>query len=434
MIKAFWGVGVAALFLLIGVVIGYDVRQPSLVAEPAQELVRRLDNVEKLLVSMQIEQPREIATDVATLASAVASASAAVRARATDAPKKIDQVVVQASVLDSNLRKQNIAYDRALGTHIAAVRSARTNLFRQATAVQPFSVTLYDQTKRFFKWIGAISFLTFVALVVFLLLLNIPGFRSFVGRAGTVTAFGLTLDFRDLAAARESLAAQQLAVETGIQTAYQIATGKEQMTATFEKLYAQIAKAFAALDIDLAVVTHRATMFAPGFIGQDLVQVSRYIGRWDGRLGDERKIGRTFSTRFGIIGKAWRLERALYNPEVVNTDDELIRQWGFTKTEAKPFANPVAGATPTASLMAFVIRDAGSNALLGIVYFEADGANRLHDAAHLPDPGDGAACEAYAEAVWSGLSASALEPAKRKLKSLQAVLRSNDKVVLGEGR
>jgi hypothetical protein len=44
--------------------------------------------------------------------------------------------------------------------------------------------------------------------------------------------------------------------------------------------------------------------------------------------------GRTFSSRYGIIGKAWRLGDSQYNPTVPITEKQLILEWGMTKEEA----------------------------------------------------------------------------------------------------
>jgi hypothetical protein len=44
--------------------------------------------------------------------------------------------------------------------------------------------------------------------------------------------------------------------------------------------------------------------------------------------------GRRFSTRFGMIGRAWRLGRSLYAPDVPASEDELIELWGMTRAQA----------------------------------------------------------------------------------------------------
>jgi hypothetical protein len=48
--------------------------------------------------------------------------------------------------------------------------------------------------------------------------------------------------------------------------------------------------------------------------------------------------GRTFSTRFGIIGKAWRLAESQYAPAVPTAQEDLILGWGMTQEEAQKAA------------------------------------------------------------------------------------------------
>jgi hypothetical protein len=45
--------------------------------------------------------------------------------------------------------------------------------------------------------------------------------------------------------------------------------------------------------------------------------------------------GRTFSTRFGIIGKAWRLKESQYASEVPTAERDLVLGWGMTQEEAQ---------------------------------------------------------------------------------------------------
>lgn len=49
----------------------------------------------------------------------------------------------------------------------------------------------------------------------------------------------------------------------------------------------------------------------------------------------ERKRGRRFSTRHGIVGLAWRTQKPEYDPEVDEDPDKLVRKWGMTEIEAK---------------------------------------------------------------------------------------------------
>jgi hypothetical protein len=45
--------------------------------------------------------------------------------------------------------------------------------------------------------------------------------------------------------------------------------------------------------------------------------------------------GRAWSMRFGMVGRAWRLEKDSWNGEVPSTPDDLIQNWGMTRDEAQ---------------------------------------------------------------------------------------------------
>lgn len=51
--------------------------------------------------------------------------------------------------------------------------------------------------------------------------------------------------------------------------------------------------------------------------------------------GPKRGQGRTYSSRYGIIGRAWRRKDSDYAPTVPTDDRKLIEEWGMTETEAK---------------------------------------------------------------------------------------------------
>jgi hypothetical protein len=52
---------------------------------------------------------------------------------------------------------------------------------------------------------------------------------------------------------------------------------------------------------------------------------------WDGKPSS----GRAFSSRFGIIGRAWRSEQHLGEGEVQTTAETLVENWGMTQEEAR---------------------------------------------------------------------------------------------------
>lgn len=77
--------------------------------------------------------------------------------------------------------------------------------------------------------------------------------------------------------------------------------------------------------------------------------------------------GRTFSSRFGIIGRAWRLIETEYAPQVSPDSRDLMRYWGMTEEEAKKTA------TGRQSFGCVVLKnDAGKP--VGIFYLDARNA------------------------------------------------------------
>lgn len=64
---------------------------------------------------------------------------------------------------------------------------------------------------------------------------------------------------------------------------------------------------------------------------ETLYQLVDYYPRGDPQAGVR---GRRWSTRFGIIGRAWRLGQHQAEGEVPTDPDQLIRSWGMTREEA----------------------------------------------------------------------------------------------------
>jgi hypothetical protein len=75
--------------------------------------------------------------------------------------------------------------------------------------------------------------------------------------------------------------------------------------------------------------------------------------------------GRTFSTRFGIIGKAWRLAQPQYAPSVPTTQQDLILGWGMTQEEAQKAAQK-----DRQSFGCVIIKDFGGRCL-GVFYMDS---------------------------------------------------------------
>jgi hypothetical protein len=74
----------------------------------------------------------------------------------------------------------------------------------------------------------------------------------------------------------------------------------------------------------------RCTLYVKDILFEDrLYQLIEYYP-WDGKLS----AGRTFSTRFGIVGRAWRTEKHMGEGNAQTDHDALMRDWGMTREEA----------------------------------------------------------------------------------------------------
>jgi hypothetical protein len=123
-------------------------------------------------------------------------------------------------------------------------------------------------------------------------------------------------------------------------------------------------------NLDLNAIRHRATLWVPGLPGWELVQASKYIGHPEPE--NRLVVGRRFSVRYGIIGRAWRLRTTQYNWDVNNKFNALVRHWGLTLREARKQGDQ------HISLMAFVVPNNEIDGdPLGVVYLEATGTNAL---------------------------------------------------------
>lgn len=78
--------------------------------------------------------------------------------------------------------------------------------------------------------------------------------------------------------------------------------------------------------------------------------------------------GRAWSVRFGMVGRAWRLERDSWNGEVPGAVDKLIQDWGLTRDEAQ---------RPGRQTMLCCILKAGTGVPVGALYMDAKGRDEF---------------------------------------------------------
>ncbi len=82
-------------------------------------------------------------------------------------------------------------------------------------------------------------------------------------------------------------------------------------------------------------VNFRSTIYVPDMLlDQSLYQLLNYYPQTS--EGGPR--GRAFSTRYGMIGRCWRLQKSDLKGKVSTNPEELIGEWAMTRTEAKEAA------------------------------------------------------------------------------------------------
>lgn len=80
----------------------------------------------------------------------------------------------------------------------------------------------------------------------------------------------------------------------------------------------------------------RATLHVPFYFGrEELFQLVNYYDHKGKQRTNIPGRGRVFSIRFGIVGRAWREEKARYDPAVSTHRDDLVKAWGMTPDEAE---------------------------------------------------------------------------------------------------
>jgi hypothetical protein len=94
------------------------------------------------------------------------------------------------------------------------------------------------------------------------------------------------------------------------------------------KLEAVLDKVRPAIEKRKTIPDLRCTIHVPDILfAETLYQLLDYFPRGGGR-------GRTFSTRFGIIGRCWRSRESQIGGTIPTDPQELIRNWGMTREQA----------------------------------------------------------------------------------------------------
>jgi hypothetical protein len=112
--------------------------------------------------------------------------------------------------------------------------------------------------------------------------------------------------------------------------------------------------------VNLKTARVRSTIYVADLLFADsLYQLLDYYPSADGPHG------RVFSARYGIIGKAWRLQESDYDPSVTKNENELKKGWGMTSAEA-----PSAGHGKQ-SFACIAFKRTGRQGMLGLLYLDS---------------------------------------------------------------
>lgn len=230
----------------------------------------------------------------------------------------------------------------------------------------------------FLQWIAPIiaSFFPWPALILFLLLFGPvrEGLASFAASIGNlpraVTAInvaGLKINL-DPAKAKEVLAISREVVIEDFDRAIGREVEKLKLWPEFKNV---IEKGLIPL-FDPALVTndpdlYRVTVHVPDTLQIEMLYqlVDYYPPNTFPPARGSRK-----SIRFGAIGKAWRLGRSAYSGAVSTSPEDLIKDWGMTRDEAKKAGRG------RQTFLAIIITDE-SDVPLAIFYMDAKPTNFL---------------------------------------------------------
>jgi hypothetical protein len=292
--------------------------------------------------------------------------------------------------------RENASLDKVLVASQAKLRTANRLLDKSSTASQDRWFAFFDQFKRLLKWLGPAIVGAILAAMLLIAAWLQPAIRSRFRVNATFSIFGAQVNIRDILSFHEEVGNRFMALDKDISLVYRVELAELDFDRIFANVKRRIDEAFKP-GRDLNKIMHRATLFVPGFVGDELVQATNYFGY--GITPTAGKIGRRFSARYGIIGRSWRLRHTLYNPHVTNEKFELVRFWGFTRVEAQEVHGD------EAALIAFAVKADKDVDPLGIIYIEGyeaeafgkPGAGELDE--NGLEPGD-----RQMEALWNGLS------------------------------
>lgn len=405
--KTFWFVLILIVWTT-GFFVGASISQPMLLAQPTREVLTQADDLDRVLLG-ELRDPRDITDELHKL-----------KAATTKLPNgQGADIVAGVDLISSKLVAQNASFQQSVWKAHEAVSAVHAKLMLQAEAANDRVSVAYDQLRRFLKWTGPALALAVLFLAI---AASHPSVREWLSRATTVGLGPLSVVVGNVDALKQSVKGRFTEVDAAIVATYKDKIDKFDLEGLFTRLKIEIDKQLkTAFGVEMAQVKHRATMFVPGFTNEQLVQVTKYTPPEN---PERAVVGRRFSVRYGIIGRAFRLRTALYNWDVNNEQNNLVRYWGLTRTEAWKQDGRAT------SLLALPIPPDQNVEPVAIVYIEAAGSNllmpnqcpRVLEELVLNDPDGRTKADMLAnDKIWMPLwNAKAVQPLYEALQAMKA--------------
>jgi hypothetical protein len=177
------------------------------------------------------------------------------------------------------------------------------------------------------------------------------------GRVKSLSAFGVSLELTPQAAteAKATIETTFADYRSIVVREFDRQVSTRNVDAQFRKLCREFIwpHLSAAVTIDL-----RCTLHVPDILFTEaLYQLLDYYPTGGGR-------GRTYSSRYGILGTCFRSEMDSYRPDVPTVEEQLIVEWGMNSQEA------AAAGQGRKSFACFIVRKDAHEPTLGIVYLD----------------------------------------------------------------
>jgi hypothetical protein len=196
----------------------------------------------------------------------------------------------------------------------------------------------------FFSWLGAVLGKMVPWPLLILIFAFHPSLRGgltgivealveLIGNLRQIKVAGVQIS-ADPASARQIAGTSAAIIENDFKTRADKAAAKNKIWEKFESIIVEIiVPELKGLHSDREM-PFRSTIHIPDAVYDETTyQLTEYLFRPPEKRPESR--GRRLSLRFGIVGRAWRLGRSDYDPEVSTVPAELVEKWGMTYDEAQ---------------------------------------------------------------------------------------------------